>query len=169
MMIVQSAALTLKHRNQPGRECLYAWYPEVIADPGSPSTAPGPREIYIQRGLDKTLLQENPPTNQCKINRECCHWQEWSCRQVESICLAARPLGSFSLFFLVPVINDEYPSNSNTDDVLQRYKQSVAPSERVYHSPETIDEALKTPWALHYDVERRPATPNLPSHSSDCT
>jgi hypothetical protein len=60
------------------------------------------------------------------------------------------------------VIND-----GNNSDVLQRYKQSIASSERIYHPSETIDEALKTPWALHFEVERREATPNLPSHSND--
>lgn len=57
--------------------------------------------------------------------------------------------------------------NSNDDELIQRYKQSLAPSERVYQATETIDEALKTPWALHYEVERRPATPNIPSHQSE--
>lgn len=55
------------------------------------------------------------------------------------------------------------------NDVLQRYKQSMAPSERAYHSAATLDEALRTPWALHYELERRPATPNLPSHSGEGT
>ena len=68
---------------------------------------------------------------------------------------------SFSYSFLVNRVDP------NQDEVIQRYKQSVAPSERIYQSVETIDEALKTPWALHYEIDRRPATPNLPSHSTD--
>ncbi|UJR26838.1 hypothetical protein I4U23_008150 [Adineta vaga] len=122
-MIVQSAPLILKQQNQPNRECLYAWYPEVVPD--TVATVPmAPRDIYIYKGLDKDLLQQNESTTNC-IN------------------------------------------NTTTYDVLQRYKQSIAPSERTYHSAGTIDEALRTPWALHYELQRRPATPNLPSHSND--
>ncbi len=58
-------------------------------------------------------------------------------------------------------------NNSNHNNVVQRYQQSIAPSEPVYHSPETLDEALRTPWALHYAVQRRAATPNFPSDSTD--
>ncbi len=58
-------------------------------------------------------------------------------------------------------------NNCNNNDVTQRYKQSIAPSHRIYHSAGTIDEALRTPWALNYEVQRRPATPNPPSHSND--
>ena len=68
--------------------------------------------------------------------------------------------------FIILVINT-YNNNNSNNDLLQRYKQSVAPSDRIYHSSETIDEALTTPWALHYEIQRRPATPNPPSHSTD--
>jgi hypothetical protein len=64
------------------------------------------------------------------------------------------------------VINSGNNNNSN-NNIIQRYKQSITPSERIYHSIETLDEALRTPWALHYEVQRRPATPNLPSDSND--
>ena len=57
---------------------------------------------------------------------------------------------------------------SNTDPyVLQRYQQSLTPSERDYHSTETLDEALRTPWALHYEIQRRAATPNFSGNSSE--
>jgi hypothetical protein len=68
--------------------------------------------------------------------------------------------------FIILVING-YKNNNSNNDLLQRYKQSVAPSGPIYHSSETIDEALTTPWALHYEIQRRPATPNPPSHSTD--
>jgi hypothetical protein len=57
-------------------------------------------------------------------------------------------------------------NNSNTN-LLQRYKQSTAPSEPIYRSIESLDEALRTPWALHYEIQRRPATPNFPSNTDD--
>lgn len=66
-MIVQSAPMILKQRNQPSRECLYAWYPEAIIDTES-STSMGPRDIYIHKGIDKDLIQENFQNNGCKIN-----------------------------------------------------------------------------------------------------
>ncbi|CAF0733774.1 unnamed protein product [Adineta ricciae] len=125
-MIVQSAPLILKQRNQPSRECLYAWYPEVVPDTGITTTM-APRDIYINKGLDKDLLQQDTITASCNNSN----------------------------------------NNNNVNDVLQRYKQSIASSERAYHSAGTIDEALRTPWALHYEIERRPATPNLPSTSTD--
>ena len=66
-MIVQSAPTILKQRNQPSRECLYAWYPEVRTDASS-TISMAPRDIYIHKGIDKDLLQENSLTNKCKIN-----------------------------------------------------------------------------------------------------
>ncbi|CAF1001721.1 unnamed protein product [Adineta steineri] len=123
-MIVQSAPLIVKDRNQPNRECLYAWYPE-IAPHANTTTTIGPRDVYIYKGIDKDLLQQNSQTN-----------------------------GSIN-------------NNDSNLDVVQRYKQSMAPSQRAYHSPDTLDEALRTPWALHYEIERRPATPNFPSQSTD--
>ena len=73
---------------------------------------------------------------------------------------------TFFSVFIILVINGCNNNNSN-NELVQRYKQSIAPSDHIYHSTETIDEALTTPWALHYEVQRRPATPNPPSHSSD--
>ncbi len=72
-----------------------------------------------------------------------------------------------NFFFVIILVVNNYNSNSSEDAVLQRYKQSTAPSERIYQSIETLDEALRTPWALHYEVQRRPATPNFPSNSTD--
>jgi len=63
--------------------------------------------------------------------------------------------------------NNDSNNNNNNSDILQRYQQSIAPSERIYQSTGTLDDALKTPWALHYEVERRAATPNFPSNSVD--
>ncbi|CAF3431073.1 unnamed protein product [Rotaria sp. Silwood1] len=128
-MIVQSTPVILKQRNQVNRECLYAWYPEVVTDT-STTTSMGPRDIYIHKGIDKDLIQQNSPTN--------------------------------------GLING-YNNNNSNNELLQRYGQSMAPSERIYHSAETLDEALRTPWALHYEIQRRPATPNPPSHSTDTT
>lgn len=57
---------------------------------------------------------------------------------------------------------------SQTDpNVLQRYQQSITSSERDYHSTETLDEALRTPWALHYEIQRRAATPNFSCNSTE--
>ena len=66
-MIVQSTPLILKQRNQPNRECLYAWYPEVVTD----TTSIAPRDIYIHKGIDKDLIQQNSQINGGKINIEC--------------------------------------------------------------------------------------------------
>ncbi len=66
-MIVQSAPIILKQRNQPNRECLYAWYPEVITDTVT-STPMASRDIYIHKGIDKDLIQQNSQINGCKIN-----------------------------------------------------------------------------------------------------
>jgi hypothetical protein len=52
-------------------------------------------------------------------------------------------------------------------NVLQRYQQSMTTSERDYQSTETLDEALRTPWALHYEIQRRPATPNFSCNSTE--
>ena len=60
-------------------------------------------------------------------------------------------------------------SDNGHDEVYRRYKQSMATSERIYQSTETVEDALKTPWALHFDVEHRAATPNLDSHANDRT
>ncbi|CAF3388747.1 unnamed protein product [Rotaria socialis] len=127
-MIVQSAPVILKQRNQVNRECLYAWYPEVVID--SETTKPmGPRDIYIHKGIDKDLIQQDSHKNR--------------------------------------LINNNNSNNNN--EVIRRYTQSMAPSEPIYHSADTLDEALTTPWALHYEVKRTPATPNPPSHSTETT
>ena len=55
------------------------------------------------------------------------------------------------------------------DDLLERYTQSIAASERAYRSSETIDDALTTPWALHYEVNRGPATPNYRTDPKEST
>lgn len=47
---------------------------------------------------------------------------------------------------------------TNTDETLKSDSK-----ERFAYTAETIDEALRTPWALDYEIKRRPATPNLPS------
>ena len=65
-MIAQSASVLLKQRNQPNRECLYAWYPEVVTDTLT-TTAMAPRDIYIHKGIDKDLIQQTPQINGCKI------------------------------------------------------------------------------------------------------
>lgn len=62
--------------------------------------------------------------------------------------------------------NNTYNSN---DELVHRYAQSVTSSEPIYHSTETLDEALTTPWALHYEIKRRPATPNFSIQSADST
>ena len=69
-MIVQSAPVILKHRNQPNRECLYAWYPEAVPDKRT-GTSMAARDIYVHKGIDKDLIQQNPQTNGCKINIDC--------------------------------------------------------------------------------------------------
>ncbi len=61
MMIVQSTPIILKQRNQPNRECLYAWYPEVVTP-----TSMEPRDIYIHKGIDRDLIQGNSSINGCK-------------------------------------------------------------------------------------------------------
>ena len=66
-MIVQSTPIILKQRNQPNRECLYAWYPEAISEEVR-SAQMGPREIYMHKGIDKDLIQQSSSTNGCKIN-----------------------------------------------------------------------------------------------------
>ncbi|CAF4513802.1 unnamed protein product, partial [Rotaria sp. Silwood2] len=129
-MIVQSTPVILKQRNQVNRECLYAWYPEVVTDT-SITTPMGPRDIYIHKGIDKDLIQQNLPIN--------------------------------------GLINGCNNNNNSNNELLQRYGQSMVSSERIYHSAETLDEALRTPWALHYEIQRRPATPNPPSHSTNTT
>lgn len=130
-MIVQSIPTILKQRNQVNRECLYAWYPEVVSETNLNND---PRDIYIHKGIDKDLIQNISSTNR----------------------------------FINTTDDDcNNSNNNNNDDLLHRYQQSIAPSERIYQSTETLDEALKTPWALHYEVERRAATPNFPSNSID--
>jgi hypothetical protein len=69
-MIVQSAPVILKQRNQPNRECLYAWYPEAVPDK-RPGTSMAPRDIYMHKGIDKDLIQQNSQRNECKINIKC--------------------------------------------------------------------------------------------------
>jgi len=59
-MIVQP-----KQQNQPYRECLYAWYPEVI-DGTTNTTSMNPRDIYLNNGINKDLLEQKSSTNGCK-------------------------------------------------------------------------------------------------------
>ncbi len=66
-MIVQSTPIILKQRNQANRECLYAWYPEVVSDTDS-TLSMGARDIYIHKGIDKDLIQQSSQTHGCKIN-----------------------------------------------------------------------------------------------------
>ncbi|CAF1165571.1 unnamed protein product [Rotaria sordida] len=125
-MIVQPARIISKQHKQPNRECLYAWYPEVVNDIPMKS-----RDIYIYNGLDKDLLEQKPLTNG---------------------------------------LTNTYNNNNNNNtsfELVQRYKQSIASSDPAYHSTETIDEALDPPWALHYEIKRRPITPNLSLNSTD--
>ena len=63
-MIVQSVPTILKQRNQVNRECLYAWYPEVVLETNAISE---PRDIYIHKGIDKDLLRESSSINRCKL------------------------------------------------------------------------------------------------------
>ncbi|CAF1290905.1 unnamed protein product [Adineta steineri] len=56
---------------------------------------------------------------------------------------------------------------SLTNELLQRYKQSMAPSRPAYRSILTIEEALNPPWALNFYIKRQPATPNFVSNSTD--
>lgn len=65
-MIVQSTPIILKQRNQPHRECLYAWYPEVVSPTGME-----PRDIYIHKGIDKDLIRQPTPVHGCKISMFC--------------------------------------------------------------------------------------------------
>jgi len=60
-MIVQ-----LNQQTQPHQECLYAWYPEVIDDDTLYRTSMNPRDIYLNNGLDKDLLEQKSSTNGCK-------------------------------------------------------------------------------------------------------
>ena len=46
-----------KQQNQPERECLYAWYPEASI-PNENNIRSNSREIYIQNGLDKDLIDD---------------------------------------------------------------------------------------------------------------
>jgi hypothetical protein len=68
---------------------------------------------------------------------------------------------------LIVVVTSDCNNSSAGGELLQRYKQSIAPSDRAYHSTETIDEALNPPWALHYEIKRQPVTPNPSSKSTD--
>lgn len=62
-MIIQSTPIILKQRNQVNRECLYAWYPEAAPETAKPL---GPRDIYIYKGIDKDLIQQDTQKNKCK-------------------------------------------------------------------------------------------------------
>lgn len=77
----------------------------------------------------------------------------------------------FFLYFihLIVVVTSAYNNSNTSTELAQRYKQSLATSDRAYHSTETIDEALSPPWALDYEIKRRAATPNPPSNSTDST
>lgn len=155
----------LKQQNQPERECLYAWYPEVSI-PNENTNRLNPRDIYLQNGLDKDLLGEKSTTttNARKLTKYKSNERRKKTKKkkIPSIC----HLFNLSCFFVV--VTSAHNNNRNTNvELLQRYKQSVASSERAYHSTETIDEALNPPWALHYQIQRRAATPNLPLESTE--
>jgi hypothetical protein len=77
---------------------------------------------------------------------------------------------SFFLFYFIHcivVVTSAYNNTNTNAELVQRYNQSIAPSDLAYHSTETINEALTPPWALHYELKRRAATPNLPSNTTD--
>jgi hypothetical protein len=143
-MIVQP-----KQQNQPYRECLYAWYPEVI-DGTTNTTSTNPRDIYLNNGINKDLLEQKSSTNGCKQKKK------------KNFIFVF-----FDFIHLIVVVTNAYNNNNTSTELLQRYKQSIAPSDRAYHSVETLDEALTPPWALHYELKRRPATPNPPSNPTD--
>lgn len=68
---------------------------------------------------------------------------------------------------IIVVVTTTHNNSRTSSEIVERYQQSVAPSDFVYHSTETINEALNPPWALHYQVNRRAATPNLPSNTNE--
>lgn len=144
-MIVQSTSIGLKNRNEPSRECLYAWYPEVVQE-SNENQFKNSRDIYIHKGIDRSLLQDSFYSTQSRIKNN---------NQLLNI--------NVELVFILLLAMD---SSMCSDDIYRRYQQSVAQSERIYQSAETIEEALKTPWALHFDVERHAATPNVHSGAS---
>jgi hypothetical protein len=72
------------------------------------------------------------------------------------------------IHFIV-VVTSAYINSNTSAEPLQHHKQSTASSDRAYHSIETINEALNPPWALDYEIKRRPATSNLSSNSTDST
>ena len=69
---------------------------------------------------------------------------------------------SFYFIHLIVVVKSACHKSNTSVELLQRYKQSTEPSERAYHSVETIEEALNPSWARHYEIKREPALPNLP-------
>jgi len=93
--------MLVQARNQANRECLYAWYPESVAN----TVTLAPRDIYILNGIDQNLLVDR---------------------------------------------------STNTDETVKSDSKA-----RSVYTNETIDEALRTPWALDYEIKRRPASSNL--------
>jgi hypothetical protein len=162
-MIVQPTVIISKQQNQPHRECLYAWYPEATSDTVT-TTSIEPRDIYIHNGIDRDLLEQKPSSaNECKKSKvgENRHSKKNKRKNQFSLLLFFLTFNTFFYFFHLIVVVTSACINSNTSvELLQRYKQSIAPSDRAYHSTETIDEALSPPWALHYEIKRRPVTPN---------
>jgi hypothetical protein len=156
-MIVQP-----KQQNQNHPEYLYSWYPEGI-DESVSTTSIDSRTIYSHGGLDKDLLEQKSSTNECKKN------QDVENREQKKNSTYFFSLFLFEFIHLIVVVTSAYNNSNKSADLLQRYKESIAPSDRAYHSAETIDEALNPPWALQYEIKRRAATPNLPSNSTNST
>ena len=64
-MIVQPV---WKEKNQANCDGPYVWYPErVNSNAGRISMEP--RDVYMHNDLDKGLLQQSSPTNECKKKR----------------------------------------------------------------------------------------------------
>ncbi len=75
---------------------------------------------------------------------------------------------NFLFYFLCRFVIVTSDCNTNLE-LVQQNKKNIASNDRAYHSTEIIDEALKPPWALDYEIKRRPATPNLQTNSTDST
>lgn len=136
--------MIVQHRNQANRECLYAWYPEAVSN-NVATTLVEPRDIYIHTGIDRTLLvQQNPQGSRRKHLSTLTEKIDRSCWQMRK-----------SILIDIPWQLGEFVLATSAD----------ASTNRLYHSNDTIDEALRTPWALDFDIVRRPATPNLPTQT----
>lgn len=64
-MIIRPATFVQRSRNQPSRECLYAWYPDVATNASSIVTLET-RDIYIHKGIDQNLLEQKSSKDECK-------------------------------------------------------------------------------------------------------